>query len=124
MASQTPQQIFKPERTEQPSSEPPIEESGQQLQEPVPPSRDKTLEMIVPIDRSAWAIAAGYVALFTIPFVIVGPIALGLGLASLSNLKKNPDQAGRGRTWFAIIYGGFGTVLLLGWIVLLIVASK
>ncbi len=95
-------------------------------QQPAPqtPPRDKLLEVVIPINRSGWSVAAGYVALFVIPFVFLGPVAIGLGLVSLADIKKHPERAGRGRTWFAIIYGSFGTLLLIGWVYLLVAAAN
>lgn len=81
---------------------------------PTPPTDDaKLLEIFIPINRSPIAIAAGYVALFTIPFLFMGTIALVLGIIGLVKHKNNPTKKGIGRLWFAIIYGGFGTVLFL-----------
>lgn len=77
------------------------------------PERNRGLEMVIPINRSGWSIAAGYVALFNIPFIFMAPIAIVLGILGLKDIQKNPNRAGRGRCWFAIIYGGV-TVLLFG----------
>lgn len=77
-----------------------------------PPTRDRGLEMVIPINRSGWALAAGYVALFSIPFVFLAPIGVALGIVGLVDLKKNPSRAGRGRCWFAVIYGGLTMVLV------------
>lgn len=76
-----------------------------------PPERNRGLEMVMPINRSGWALAAGYVALFSIPFVFLAPVAVILGIIGLLDLKKNPSRAGRGRCWFAVIYGGLTIVL-------------
>ena len=75
---------------------------------------DRVLEWSVPINRSGLAVAAGYVALFTIPLLFVGPIAVLLGILALGDIRRNPEKLGRGRAWFAIIYGGIGTIALLG----------
>lgn len=69
------------------------------------PQRDKGMEMILPVNRSGWSIAAGYVALFNLPFIFFAPIGVILGIIALRDIKKNPQRAGRGRAWFAIIYG-------------------
>lgn len=79
--------------------------------QPVAAERDRGLEMVIPINRSGWSIAAGYVALFNIPFVFMAPIALILGIVGLKDIKKNPSRAGRGRCWFAVIYSIIAIVL-------------
>lgn len=75
--------------------------------------RNRGLEILVPINRSGWSIAAGYVALFNIPFLITAPFALILGIVGLIDIKKNPSRAGRGRCWFAIIYSGLALAIAI-----------
>jgi hypothetical protein len=88
---------------------------------PTPKTKDeKALEWLIPINRSGLAIAAGYVALFTIPFFFVGLVAVLLGILALNDLKKNPTRSGKGRAWFAIIYGGIGTLLFIGLVAALV----
>ena len=70
------------------------------------------LEWAVPINRSGWAIAAGYVSLVSIPFLMLGPVAIALGVISLVDLRKHPTKKGHGRAWFAIVYGALATALL------------
>ena len=66
---------------------------------------DAALRMILPIGRSGWAIAAGYLGLLSfIPFA--GALALAFGIAALHDLRKHPDKHGAGRAWFGIIVGG------------------
>ena len=76
------------------------------------PIDDAALRMIVPIGRSGWAIAAGYLGLLSlIPFV--GVIALAIGIVAVRDLRKHPDKHGAGRAWFGIIAGGL-SVLIYG----------
>ncbi len=91
---------------------------------PVATSNDRAVEFIIPINRNGLAIAAGYVALFSFPFMLPGPVALGLGIGALVQLKKTPEKRGRGRAWFAVIYGGLVTLLLLAWFVDFIIQRK
>ena len=89
---------------------------------PTPPEKtteEKVLEWTVPINRSGWAIAAGYVALFNIPFVILGPISITLGIVGLLDAKKK-QKRGKGRSLFAIIYGAIATAILLYFIISII----
>lgn len=74
---------------------------------------DRTfLRIATPMDRSGWAIAAGYAALFCL-IIVPGPLALGLGLIALWDLKHRPHKIGRGRAWFGIIAGSLATGVLL-----------
>ncbi|MBN8646033.1 MAG: DUF4190 domain-containing protein [Planctomycetes bacterium] len=74
---------------------------------------DRTfLRIATPMDRSGWAIAAGYAALFCL-IILPGPLALALGLVALWDLKRRPHKIGRGRAWFGIIAGGLATAVLL-----------
>lgn len=77
------------------------------------PTDDHLLRWAIPINRSGLAIAAGYVALVSIPFVIFGPVAFLLGILALRNIAARPGTLGKGRAWFAIVYGGLATVLLI-----------
>jgi hypothetical protein len=74
---------------------------------------DKLLEWTVPINRSGLAVGAGYAALLSFPILIAAPIGVLLGTLALRDLAHNPHKLGKGRAWFAIIYGGLGTVVLL-----------
>jgi hypothetical protein len=97
----------------------PTPQSTQTVQAPDTPAapvsstpNQNTLEHIIPINRSVWAIIAGYVALFSI-LMFPAPIAVILGVIALQDLKKKPTLKGKGRAWFAIIFGGLMTLFLL-----------
>ena len=77
-----------------------------------PAAPDPFLQMAIPIGRSWWAIAAGYFGLFSV-LLLPAPVALILGIAALSDIKKNPEKLGKGRAIFGIIMGILGTGLLL-----------
>jgi hypothetical protein len=79
---------------------------------PVPTPVDPVLSMLIPINRSGWAIAAGYLALGSV-LCVPAPIALFCGIMALRDLKRHPHLQGAGRAWFGIIMGSLGTVLLL-----------
>lgn len=90
---------------------------------PVTPSGadPKVLEMLLPVHRSGWAIAAGYVALLNILIftsLVTAPLAILFAILGLRAIKKNPELRGRGRCWFAII---FSSLFLLLWAVLSLV---
>jgi hypothetical protein len=80
-----------------------------------PPAKlgdDPALRLLLPVGRSWIAIAAGYAGLFAI-ICFPAPIALGLGIWAVRDLKKHPDKRGMGRAVFAIVMGSLGTLALL-----------
>jgi hypothetical protein len=76
------------------------------------PAPDRSLEVLLPVNRSGLAIAAGYAGLFAI-LIVFAPIALVLGVLALRDLSNKPTVGGRGRAWFGVVAGGLGT---LAWV--------
>ena len=72
---------------------------------------DVAIRMLLPVGRSGWAIAAGYLGLLSLVLVF-GPFALFTGIMALCSIKKNPKLHGKGRAWFGIIMGGLATLAL------------
>ena len=70
----------------------------------------------LPVGRSGWAIASGYLGLFAI-LLIPAPLALFTGIMALReiNIKKNTPKPvyGKGRAWFGIVMGVLGTLALI-----------
>jgi hypothetical protein len=89
---------------------------------PVKSTEEKVIEWVVPINRSGWAIAAGYVALFNLPFAFLGPISVILGIIGLLDAKKK-NKRGKGRALFAIIYGAIATAILI-WIIVSVASQR
>jgi hypothetical protein len=110
------------------------------LPPPQQPQDDAALRMIIPIGRSGWAIAAGYVAIltlladfawvpmsFAIPgkeigsalpaggftFLFVGIPPLALGLVAHRAIKRDPSKHGMGRVIFAYVCVGLLLFALL-----------
>ena len=79
---------------------------------PVPAPADPALSMVIPINRSGWAIAAGYLALVSV-LCFPAPIALFCGIMALRDLKRQPHLQGAGRAWFGIVMGVLFTLVLL-----------
>ena len=76
---------------------------------------DATMRMLLPVGRSALAILAGYLGLFSlIPFV--GIAAILVGILAIADIKDHPEKHGLGRAWFAI---GAGGISLIAWIVII-----
>lgn len=78
---------------------------------PVAPA-DGGLSMVLPINRSGWAIAAGYLALFSV-LCLPAPFALFCGIMALRDLKRRAHLQGAGRAWFGIVMGGLFTAVLI-----------
>jgi len=70
------------------------------------------LSMVLPINRSGWAIAAGYLALLSV-LCLPAPFALFCGIMALRDLKRRPYLQGGGRAWFGIVMGILFTIVLL-----------
>jgi hypothetical protein len=76
---------------------------------PPPPAQDPLAEsagirMLIPVGRSGWAIAAGYLGLFSI-LVIPAPLAIIFGILAIRDIKRNPNRHGMGRAIFGIVMG-------------------
>src|SRR5437016_4131317 len=62
---------------------------------PVPTAgRDRSIEVLLPVNRSGRAIAAGYAGLFSI-LLVFAPVALLLGVLALRDLATKPTVGGR-----------------------------
>lgn len=75
----------------------------------------KALEYLIPINRSGWAIAAGYVALFNFLFItlpVTGTLSVFFAVMGLRDINKHPGRKGKGRCWFAIISTAVIAVLI------------
>lgn len=86
---------------------------------PKPPQSlgdDSGMRMLLPVGRSGWAIAAGYLGL--LGFVIFpAPLALIVSIIAILDIQKSKKTAkpkyGMGRAIFGLIVGIAGSVILL-----------
>ncbi len=82
---------------------------------PVPEARalgdNSIMRIVLPVGRSLWAIAAGYVGLFSV-LLVPAPLALLLGVVAIVDIKRHPKKHGMGRAIFAVVMGVLFTVLL------------
>jgi hypothetical protein len=72
-------------------------------------SADLVTKMLLPVGRSGWAIAAGYLGLLScFPFVglVFGIAAVLTGLKGRQEIRGNPGLGGTGRAVFGIVLGG------------------
>jgi hypothetical protein len=76
---------------------------------PLPTSADSWL---LPINRSGWCVAAGYLGLFAV-LALPAPFALVAGVLGLRDIRLHPGLGGRGRALFGIVMGGLFSILLV-----------
>lgn len=85
---------------------------------PAPPPRRAEIgdslgmRVLLPVGRSVWAIAAGYMGLFAV-LMVPAPVALILGIVAIVDIKRHPERHGLGRAIFAIVMGAIFSALLL-----------
>jgi hypothetical protein len=78
---------------------------------------DAGMRMLLPVGRSVWAVASGYLALFVPLMCITAPFALFTGIMAVREIKRNPKLHGLGRAWFGIIVGTLGMLGLAFFII-------
>lgn len=81
------------------------------LPAPVPVGDDAMMRALLPVGRSGWAIAAGYLGLFSL-LVLPAPFALLCGILAVRDIRRDPKKHGMGRAVFGIVLGGLGTAVL------------
>jgi hypothetical protein len=72
-----------------------------------PPSdigQDPGVRWLLPVGRSGWAIAAGYLGLLSV-IPIFAPIALIISIVAIRDIKKHPQRHGMGRAIFGLVMG-------------------
>src|SRR5262245_43788344 len=51
---------------------------------------DAALRLLIPVGRSAWAIAAGYLGLLSLGVCFLGPFAVIAGVIAIVNIQRDP----------------------------------
>jgi hypothetical protein len=95
----------------------PVQSTSAQFQAPRDVGADRYL---LPVGRSGWAIAAGYVGLVALFFWFFGPIAIVVSVVAMRHIRRSeaaasdgkPPKLGMGRAWFGLIVGMVSTALL------------
>ena len=82
-------------------------------QAPAGPQHDAGMRMLLPVGRSGWAIAAGYLGLLSLAGGFLGPVAIAISLVALHDMRKHPERHGMGRAVTGLVGGGIGTVMLV-----------
>jgi hypothetical protein len=73
---------------------------------------DPALGLVVPINTSIWAIAAGYLGLAApILCFVPAPFAILCGVMALRELSRKPGTRGHVRAWVGIVLGTLWTLL-------------
>ena len=73
---------------------------------------DPAMRMLLPVGRSGWAIAAGYLGLLSL-LMVFGPPAVVCGILAIRDIRQHPEKHGLGRAWFGIVMGTLGSIVLL-----------
>ena len=76
------------------------------------PADDVALRAVLPVGRSGWAIAAGYLALFSV-LLVPAPFALAAGLLAMRDIKRHPEKHGMGRAIFGVVMGSLGVLVMI-----------
>ncbi len=86
---------------------------------PAPMGESAGMRMMLPVGRSGWAIAAGYLGLFSV-LLLPAPLAIFCALMAIREMRRNPRLHGMGRAIFGLVMG-VGAVL--GFIVMMFAAA-
>jgi DNA-directed RNA polymerase subunit RPC12/RpoP len=97
---------------------------GEPLHEPAPAPAQNTagLGLILPVNISGWAIAAGYLGLISV-LLVPAPFAVVTGILAIRDIRAHSGKHGMARAIFGIIAGSLGTLLLLLMILGLVIAG-
>jgi len=83
---------------------------------PQPLGDDAAMRMLLPVGRSGWAIAAGYLGLFSL-IVLPAPAALLVSIVAIWDIRRSKSSPhpkhGMGRAIFGLIMGILGTAIIL-----------
>src|SRR5688572_15986827 len=69
---------------------------------------DASLQHVLPVGTSGFAIAAGYLGLISV-LIFPAPFALGFGIFAARDLRKHPAKRGWVRAGLGLALGGLGT---------------
>lgn len=76
---------------------------------------DAGVRLLIPVGRSGWAIAAGYLGLFSM-VLLPAPLSVIISILAIRDIRKSKGTAkvkhGMGRAIFGLVMGIAGTVLL------------
>ena len=70
------------------------------------------MRMVLPVDRSPLAIAAGYLGLASV-LIFPAPVAMITGILAVRDIRRHPEYRGMGRAVFGMVLGMIGTSLII-----------
>jgi len=82
---------------------------------PQPTDSDPAVRLLIPVGRSPWAIASGYLGLVSV-LLIFAPFAIITGCIAIYDIRKHPTRHGMVRAIFGIL---MGVASLAGYLVLI-----
>lgn len=86
------------------------------MEPPKPVEADAGMRLLIPVGRSGWAIAAGYLGLFSLA-VFPAPIAVIVSIIAIADLRRSKREGkkkyGMGRAVFGLVAGLLGTFMIL-----------
>lgn len=88
---------------------------------PEPMEESAAMRMLLPVGRSGWAIAAGYLGLFSV-LAFPAPFAVICAIIAIRDIRAHPKRHGMGRAIFGLVMGLGCSVLLL--VLLIRVATR
>ena len=71
--------------------------------------QDAGMRMLLPVGRSLWAIAAGYLGLVSV-LCVPAPLAMICGIIALIDIQSDKKKHGLGRAIFGLIMGVIGSI--------------
>jgi hypothetical protein len=83
---------------------------------------DPAMRMLLPVGRSGWAIASGYLGLLSV-LCLPAPFALFTGIMAIREIRRNPKKHGMGRAIFGIVMGSLGMLGLVSVLVALAIGE-
>jgi hypothetical protein len=83
---------------------------------PRPLGDDAAMRFLLPVGRSLWAIAAGYMGLLSV-LLLPAPVAVVLAIVAIRDIQQNPEKHGMGRAIFGLVMGILFTIPLIGLVI-------
>jgi hypothetical protein len=74
--------------------------------------QDAGMRLLIPVGRSGWAIAAGYLGLLSV-LIVPSPLALIFSIIAIRHIRKDQSVHGMGRAIFGLVMGGLGTAVMV-----------
>ncbi|HEY2589736.1 MAG TPA: GYF domain-containing protein [Tepidisphaeraceae bacterium] len=84
---------------------------------------DAATRWLLPVGRSGWAIAAGYLGLLSV-VMFPAPFALICGILAIRDIRKDPRKHGMGRAIFGLVMGALFSIGLAFMIVAMVSSSS